>query len=399
MIRLDKVYKDSFNVSFKVLPLLTKTPEEFRSERLIPKNKRKWPSIILETSMRPEYGWAIRSLLQGENYETIAELYQDFAYYYSIATIKEAQEYLRIGLAYSAKKRIEDTVNKPLVFENDKDFQALRLYWSDIDKHFELIQAYFEKKNNGIQDNFNNEFLKNEKLRYPKELNKYFKVKGYFNTKETIASALEYFAIGSRFKLVDKGYPSTFFLKDKFDNGITLNVIEKDFYVARKKFWTENQAIGKTMKSFLNGHTYIFCDVKFNSNYVWSDENLDLEYYEYEYFLKGLNNLNIDNNTTTNQMNITAQNYATETAKLDLNVLSKDQQNFHALIKPHIVRFDKDISQDRNKEAQAKLTAYYNFISVKLQGNSSSQDDEKVKLFQFRKRKQLQLALAANANK
>lgn len=98
-------------------------------------------------------------------------------------------------------------------------------------------------------------------------------------------------------------------------------------------------------------------------------------------------------------MNITAQNYATETAKLDLSSLSKEQQNFHALVLPHIVRFDKGISEDKNKEAQAKLTAYYNFLSVKLQGKASPQDDEKVKLFQFRKRKQLQLALAANANK
>lgn len=98
-------------------------------------------------------------------------------------------------------------------------------------------------------------------------------------------------------------------------------------------------------------------------------------------------------------MNITAQNYISETAKLDLSSLSKEQQNFHALVLPHIVRLDKDISQDKNKEAQTKLTAYYNFLSVKLQGNASPQDDEKVKLFQFRKRKQLQLALAANANK
>lgn len=121
------------------------------------------------------------------------------------------------------------------------------------------------------------------------------------------------------------------------------------------------------------------------------------EYHDFALFYLLLK-LKLDN-TTTKIMNITAQNYATETAKLDLSSLSKEQQNFHALVLPHIVRFDKDISQDKNKEVQTKLTAYYNFLSVKLQGKASPQDDEKVKLFQFRKRKQLQLALAANANK
>ena len=131
---------------------------------------------------------------------------------------------------------------------------------------------------------------------------------------------------------------------------------------------------------------------------VFYEDEIEL-IYNYELLKWELNNLKIEK-TTTNQMNITAQNYATETAKLDLSQLSKEQQNFHALIMPHIVRFDKDISQDRNKEAQAKLSAYYNFLSVKLQGNSSSkEEDEKLKLFQFRKRKQLQLALAANAIK
>lgn len=98
-------------------------------------------------------------------------------------------------------------------------------------------------------------------------------------------------------------------------------------------------------------------------------------------------------------MTITAQNYASETAKLNLSSLSKEQQDFHALVLPHISRFDKDISNNKSEEAQAKLSSYYNLISVKLQGKASSQDDKKVKLFQFRKRKQLQLALAANANK
>jgi Methyltransferase small domain len=115
---------------------------------------------------------------------------------------------------------------------------------------------------------------------------------------------------------------------------------------------------------------------------VASDDKLmNVEWYNYDLLKTELLKLKLDN-TTTNSM-ITAQNYATETAKLDLSQLSKEQQNFHALVSPHIVRFDKDISNDKNKETQAKLTAYYNLISVKLQGKAKVNDtisDDKVRL-------------------
>lgn len=99
---------------------------------------------------------------------------------------------------------------------------------------------------------------------------------------------------------------------------------------------------------------------------------------------------------------INAQNYAQMTSKIDLSQLTKDQQNFHALVQPHIVQFEKDVTKDSDPRVKAKLDAYYNFLSVKLQGNAStttSDDAQKRKMFEFRKRKQLQLALAANANK
>jgi hypothetical protein len=97
-------------------------------------------------------------------------------------------------------------------------------------------------------------------------------------------------------------------------------------------------------------------------------------------------------------MNITAQNYATETAKLDLSSLTQEQQNFHALVLPHIVRFDKDVQADKSKDVQAKLTAYYNLLSVKLQGSGTPQPD-KNKIMQMRKRKAIALLLLSNSNK
>ena len=80
MIRLDKVYQNVFRDKFKVLPLLTTIPEEFGRQRAKLKGKKKITKKIVESFVTPDYAWAIRSLLEDEKYETLAELYQDFAY-------------------------------------------------------------------------------------------------------------------------------------------------------------------------------------------------------------------------------------------------------------------------------------------------------------------------------
>ncbi len=137
------------------------------------------------------------------------------------------------------------------------------------------------------------------------------------------------------------------------------------------------------------------CNLSMIQSLVYDIDSLS--FYPYELIKTELLKLELANTTTTT-MNITAQNYSTETAKLDLSSLSKEQQNFHALVLPHVVRFDKDIANDKNKEAQTKLTAYYNFMSVKLQGTANPQPD-KNKIMQMRKRKAIALLLLSNSNK
>ena len=153
MIRLDKVYQNVFRDKFKVLPLLTTIPEEFGRQRAKLKGKKKITKKIIESFVTPDYAWAIRSLLEDEKCETLAELYQDFAYYDSIATVKDAKSYLRTALYYSATAQIDNTVNKPFIFENDKDFKATHLYLNNLSRDLDLFKAYFDKKNDQVKSN------------------------------------------------------------------------------------------------------------------------------------------------------------------------------------------------------------------------------------------------------
>lgn len=95
---------------------------------------------------------------------------------------------------------------------------------------------------------------------------------------------------------------------------------------------------------------------------------------------------------------INAQNYAQMTSQIDMSQLTKDQQNFHALVLPHIEQFDKDVQKDSDPKVKAKLDAYYNFLSVKMQGATKPEID-KNRAMQMRKRKAIALLLLSNSNK
>lgn len=105
--------------------------------------------ITDEIAMRyasPEYHWNIRNLLEMKKFNSVKEL---FAEYSRLKTEVHAdgKSALEIGFFYSLKSKVDNTSNKPFIFESDEDFEYL--YHNGIDNcnKTKEMENYFTLKN------------------------------------------------------------------------------------------------------------------------------------------------------------------------------------------------------------------------------------------------------------
>ena len=135
----------SLTDKFEILPLLNMTEEEFGIKRARKAGKKRITDRIIECYSRPDYTWAIRTLLENRKFDTLQELYNEFQKYQTIATTKDAKDDLRLGLSIALNEKIDNCYTKAIRLENDKDYIAIKGINININ-NIDILIDYFNSK-------------------------------------------------------------------------------------------------------------------------------------------------------------------------------------------------------------------------------------------------------------